>query len=117
MRILIVTIFLLSIVGKSYAQSWEETNRQVLKFTEEQQYDSALTLAKKALMLAEKESGKISLPYSASLNNLAVIYKELNQWKKAESFSLESVQIVRKVLKENDPDFIRCLENLARLYE
>jgi CHAT domain-containing protein/tetratricopeptide (TPR) repeat protein len=116
MRILFVTIFLLSVLGKSYSQAWEETNRQVLKLTEEQQYDSALTLAKKALVLAEKESGKISLPYSASLNNLAVLYKELNQWKNAEFFSVESVQIVRKLLKENDPDFIRCLENLAELY-
>ena len=68
-------------------------------------------------MMAEKESGKRSLPYSASLNNLAVIYKELAQYEAAESLSVASVQIVRKVLKENDPDFIRCLENLAELYE
>lgn len=53
----------LPIVGK--------TNALVQKLTQEQRYDSALSLAKKGLSIAEKESGKTSLAYAVILNNPA----------------------------------------------
>ena len=119
----VMRLFLLSVLSlffvapRCFCQAWEKTNALVLKLTQEQRYDSALSLAKKGLSIAEKESGKVSLAYAATLNNLAVIYKNLLKFDLAESSALESAQIVRKVLKENDPDFSRCLENLAELYE
>src|SRR5437762_12870735 len=98
MRLFFVSVLLVLFTPQiSFCQSWEEMNTLVLKLTQEQRYDSALSLAKKAISLAEKELGKISLAYSATLNNIAVIYMNLAQFVITESFALESTQLVRKM--------------------
>ena len=64
----VLRLFLLSVLSlffvapRCLCQAWEKSNTLVLKLTQEQRYDSTLSLAKKGLSIAEKE-WKPLLPY------------------------------------------------------
>ncbi len=55
--------------------------------------------------------------YAASLQNLAVLYKNMGQYEKAEPLYLESKAIREKALGRENPAYAESLQNLAGLYQ
>ncbi len=54
--------------------------------------------------------------YANTLNNLAQFYAEINQMDKAIETMKKSIDLKRKLLGENHPDYAIALDNLASIY-
>ena len=70
---------------------------------------------KEALKIKEV-LGKKHPSYVTTLSNLAVLYREMGQYDKAESLCLEVLKIRKEVLGEKHPDYAKSLNNIAVLY-
>ncbi|MCF8247126.1 MAG: tetratricopeptide repeat protein [Saprospiraceae bacterium] len=66
--------------------------------------------------IREKAVGKYHSDYAWSLNNLAILYRDIGQYDKAETLYLESKAIREKALGKEHPDYAGSLLNLANLY-
>jgi CHAT domain-containing protein len=64
----------------------------------------------------KKLRGENHPAYATSLNNLAVQYRKMGEYAKAEPLYLQAREIRRKVLGEEHPDYAVTLNNLALLY-
>ena len=53
---------------------------------------------------------------AASYNNLALVYKNEGEYKKAKELYLKSLNIRKRVLGENHPDTANSYNNLAEIY-
>ena len=53
---------------------------------------------------------------ASSLNNLALLYKDMGDYAKAEPLYKEALEIRQKVLGQEHPDTALSLNNLAALY-
>src|SRR5206468_1061470 len=79
-------------------------------------FEQAVGIAVEACNLARQQLGN-SDPYATSLNNLAMLYKEMGDYPAAEPIFQQSLEIRRRVLGENHPDYAASLNNLAVLYQ
>ena len=80
-------------------------------------YSSALSLGIKTQNLSRDEYGEESPEYAISLNNLAALYLENNEYNKAEPLLDEAIKIEKSLFKENHPDTVASLNNIARVYQ
>jgi CHAT domain-containing protein len=71
---------------------------------------------KKSIAIQEKVLGRKHPDYAASLNGLAILYRQMGQYEKAEQLYLESIAIREKALGTKHPDYAVSLINLAVLY-
>ncbi|MCB0774767.1 MAG: CHAT domain-containing protein, partial [Chitinophagaceae bacterium] len=55
--------------------------------------------------------------YAKSLNGLALLYKSMGNYSKAEPMYLEAMNVRKKVLGTEHPDYANSLNNLAFLYD
>ena len=81
------------------------------------QIELAITWAKKALVLEEKEFGKNDLDHGYTLNNLATIYQNQKRFDEAIPLFIEAARIFKEKLGKDDPNYGVVLNNLAVLYE
>jgi tetratricopeptide (TPR) repeat protein len=80
-------------------------------------YTEAETWAKKAVDLAQTESGADSINYALGLNNLAYLYVKQGRYAEAEPLYKRALAIREKVLGPDHPNVAGSLNNLASLYE
>ena len=71
----------------------------------------------KAMAIREKVLSREHPDYAASLNNLAILYKNLGQYEKAEPLFLETISIRGKAPGKEHPFYAGSLYNLANLYK
>ena len=113
-RILLLVLLFASVGIK--AQTLEDFNAEIVKFVNKGEYDKAITVAINSAEFAYINFGKESNNYAAVLNNLGYLYEHTDDFKKAETFYLQSVSIRKKILPFNHPDYFVSLQNLANLY-
>jgi tetratricopeptide (TPR) repeat protein len=78
--------------------------------------DSTLFFWKKSAELFEKYHPE-SPDYAASINNLGVLYKTMGDYKSAEHYYKQALEIRKKALGEEHPDIASSLNNLGNLYK
>jgi tetratricopeptide (TPR) repeat protein len=83
----------------------------------QRKYREALEIAVKVLAVRRKVRGKKHPDYAQSLNNQAMLYREMGEPRKALPLLREARDLRRKVLGEKHPDYARSLSNLASLYQ
>ncbi len=117
MNKLVTVIFFLGITTLSYSQSWKELNNQFLELFKRNQFLSALPIALAAKDSAQNQFGTKNRNYATSLNNLAAVYSELGQYKKAEDFLVKSIQLRKEIFGDGHRIYASGLNNMASLYE
>jgi CHAT domain-containing protein/tetratricopeptide (TPR) repeat protein len=80
-------------------------------------YDDARLLAEQALSIREKVLGPDHIEVARSLNLIAIIYDDQNDYAKAEPLNVRALSIREKTLGPDHPDVARSLFNLAWIYK
>ncbi|MGH8760081.1 MAG: tetratricopeptide repeat protein, partial [Burkholderiales bacterium] len=117
-----VAVFLLLLLfgaaPSTHAQGieWEMLNEEAMSLYQKGQYDRAVSVAKKALDVAERAVGPNHPSVATILNNLAELYRAQGQYAQAEPLLKRSLAIQEKALGPDHPDVATSLENLAVLY-
>ncbi len=79
-------------------------------------YDSALSFGNDLKKIIISKHGAESEEYASSLNNIGVVYQEMEQYKEAKPLHEEALKIRKKVLEKNHPDIAASLCNLGTIY-
>ena len=115
-----VAVLLLLPSAPAFAQGagieWDVLSQEVVSLHQKGQYDRAVTIAKKALEIAEQSVGENHPDVATSLNNLALLYDAQKQYAQAEPLYKRALAIREKALGPNHPSVAASLENLAALY-
>jgi tetratricopeptide (TPR) repeat protein/CHAT domain-containing protein len=109
-------ILLLCSLSNVLSQTYEELNQKLMEYYKKGEYATSIDYAEKAKIQAEKEFGKEHNNYAESLNNLAMLFKEMGAYDKAEPLFIESMDIYKKTLGPNNPEYATALNNLATFY-
>jgi CHAT domain-containing protein/Tfp pilus assembly protein PilF len=110
---ILVFLFLYPVI---FAQSWKEFNEKTMSYYKNGDYENAEIFGKKGLEQCEKEYGKNSGNYIASLTNLAFIYEKVEKYDLAEEHLKNAVAIRKNISGENNYDYAISLWNLSNLY-
>ena len=98
--------------SKSLQEAWRRTD----ELSGAGKYADAERLAKKALDLAQRESGIDTDDYATSLNDLGLIYEAEGLFQEAEPVLRQAVAIEEKV-RPNTRDLATVLNDLAIVYD
>lgn len=103
-------------IKKSDSLVWVRITNKAVAYTENNQTDSALIFAKKALQKAEILFGKNHITYAISLNNLANVYVVMGEYALAEPLFKKAIPIYKKKYGSLHIDYGSCMNDLAMLY-
>ncbi len=113
-------IFLvMTVTYPSFADDLEETNqlyKQLIQLHKQGKYTEAAQIGERALVIQERLLGPEHPDTVTSLNNLAVLYKRMNDYVRAEPLYKRALEIREKILESEHPDIAISLNNLAMLY-
>ena len=79
-------------------------NAQVVQLYQAGKYAEATEIAKRSLVLAEKQSGRDHPDVGQSLNNLALLYESQGRYVEAEPLFKRSLALREKALGPDHPD-------------
>jgi tetratricopeptide (TPR) repeat protein len=99
------------------SNNWETLNRDATELYRAGKYERAITVAKKALEVAEKSVGPDHPNVATTLNILAEIYREQRQYAQAEPLHRRALTIRENALGPDHPSVARSVNNLAVLYK
>jgi tetratricopeptide (TPR) repeat protein len=91
-------------------------NQRVLALFGQGKYREAVPLAERLAEQRKLLLGEKHPDYATSLNNLALLYKEMGDYVKAEPLYNQARDIFKQALGEGHPDYASSLNNLAALY-
>jgi CHAT domain-containing protein/Tfp pilus assembly protein PilF len=117
-RLPLVLLLALLAAAPAFAQSdalnqaWQQTNALI----KAGKYAEAESWAKKAIDLAQAETGTDSVAYGTSLNNLALIDEDQGRYAEAEPLFKRALAIREKALGPDHAYVAISLNNLATLY-
>lgn len=112
-----LTILFLFWQVASFAQKWQELNEQGRQLRKERKFSEAVTALEKAKTEVEKKSGRTSKNYAIVINNLALVYDDMNNFSLAEPLYKEALAIYKSTTGEKDVMYVTTLENLGYLYQ
>lgn len=112
-----VLIILIFVQGQVFAQKWQELNDQGRQLRKEKKFQEAIAALEKAKSEVEKKSGKTSKNYAIVINNLALVYDDMNNFNLAEPLYREALAIYKATTGEKDVVYVTTLENLGYLYQ
>jgi CHAT domain-containing protein/tetratricopeptide (TPR) repeat protein len=121
-RILFYSLGSLLLLAALAAIYWYRTDypkqltNQVIKLYQAGKYAEALPVARRSLELREKTLGHEHPEVAVSLNNLAELYRALDDYALAESLYQRALSIWEKSLGPQDGTLAQGLTNLAGLY-
>ena len=97
---------------------FDRLNGALSLLIQEERYVDAYPIAAELVQLAIRVAGESSDLHAQSLNNLAFIYKQLNEYEKSEHYYKKALDIWKSVKNiSNDPEYAMCLHNLGLLYQ
>jgi CHAT domain-containing protein len=96
--------------------SWKELDSIGREFEDKYEFDKSELYLKKALQVAEKQSGKDSL-YAISCRNLGITYARQSLYQKTELLFIEAREIQERVLGKEHLDYIQSSNSLGVLYK
>ena len=91
-------------------------SRRVVLLYRRRKSAEAIDLAKQAIELKIETLGKEHPSYATSLNNLAMLYKSMGDYARAEPLYVEAKKICEKTLGKEHPSYAASLNNLAVLH-
>lgn len=94
----------------------DSTNTEMARRVHSGRYEEAMPLATEVRTLTARVNGIKSEAYAAAVNNLAFLYKVLEQYKPAQELYEEAVEVWRSALGEHHEDYAVGLMNLAELH-
>ncbi len=97
-------------------QQGRTLNRAGVALLGKGQTAKALPLLQEALEIRKEALGEKHPAYATSLNNLALLYREMGDHKAALPLYQKALEIHKQVLGEKHPDYATSLNNLAILY-
>ena len=119
-RVGMVVLLLLLPTSSVFAQGagieWDTLNKEVMELYRAGNYDRAVTVAKKSLEVAGRNTGLDHPSVATSLNNLAELYKTQGQYAQAEPLYKRSLAIMEKALGPDHPSVATSLGNMVALY-
>lgn len=113
-----VTLVFLLFAQAATAQNidLERLNQEMISLYQQDRYDEAIAVGKKALEIAESERGSEHSDVARSLHNLARLYQRQGQYAAAEPLYKRSLAIWEKALGPEHTDVATSLNDLANLY-
>ncbi len=115
----IISVFLSMVLAaplEAQEAHWRELNTQVIQLYQQGKYADALPLAEESLRVAEVTFGPEHLNTSASLINLAELYRVQGRYADAEPLFKRALAIKEKALGPENPEVAVALTSLAVLY-
>lgn len=106
-----------SMAEENWMAKWQDLNKNSVKAYEEGRYADGITMARQALALAQRHLGKHHPETLGCLNNLAMFYKALGLYKKAEPILKKILRLNRKILGPEHLNTISSLNNLGTMYK
>lgn len=101
----------------TFAQSWEKLNTDFFTLYDKEEFSKAAIVGEKLVVAAKNEFGEWHVNYASSLHNLAAMYLEMAEYKKAEPLLLQSKKIWEKISTDTNPDYVATLSDLGTLYQ
>jgi len=95
----------------------DRLNQRVVGLIGQGKSEAALEPARRALEIRKQVLGERHPDYATSLNNLAVLYRSMGDYAKAEPLFRQALEINKQVLGERHSSYAAGLNNLAELYE
>ena len=89
--------------------------QEIIKLFRQSKYEQAVSVAMESARKFRKFLGESHPDYAKSLNILAVIYKSMGKYVKAEQVYRKAVVILERTLGKAHPDYATSLNNLAVL--
>jgi len=77
------------------------------------EYAKAEPLLRQALEIRKKALGEQHPAYATSLNNLALLYRNMGEYAKAEPLFRQALELKKKALGEQHPDYATSLNTTA----
>ncbi|MGC2165768.1 MAG: tetratricopeptide repeat protein [Gallionella sp.] len=96
---------------------WETLNWKVMSLFRKGQYAEAVEVAKRAIIVAEQSAGPDNPDVATSVNNLAMLYDNLDNFAEAEPLYKRALAIKEKALGARHISVATILINLALLYD
>ena len=102
--------------------SWEELSKQSWEMSKQGDFQTAMTVAKKALDAATSQYGPRHANVLISLNTIAGLYKSNQQYRAAEPFlkkalAVRTLSISDPIIKQDYIDIYAALKNLYNIYK
>ncbi len=97
-------------------QSWDELVATADSLQEQHNYDSAISISKLALSVAEAELGQQDTVVARIYHQLAVQHRSLRKYSEAEPFALLALRIRESVLGSDHTDVVQSLQYLGIIY-
>ena len=91
-------------------------NKQITEMYEAGRFNQAIPMAWEFFELSEKSLGPDHPDTAMPLNVLALMYRSMRDYPKAEALFCRALKIAEKALGPDHPDIVAILNNLAELY-
>lgn len=112
----IATVVFFAGSGPVSAANWEELLTLARSFTEAQQHDSAIAVAKQALREVENTGGVDPTSVAIAASTLGICHYYNGEYAEAEPLYIRALAIFEKALGPEHPDVVSSVYNLAELY-
>lgn len=113
---IISLIILLILCFDASSQNYVKLKDNFERTFKAQKFDSALVYAQQSLIVAEKEHGSNDARYATALGNVAICFKQLGKYDKAETLLIESLNLKKTIFGEKHPNYANSLNSLAGVY-
>lgn len=88
-----------------------------IRYSENEQVDSALILCKKAIKIISKNIGKKNIDYATSQQNLAVLYCEKGKYNKAIKHNKKAIRLHQLLKSDTTYSYAMLLDNTGSIYK
>lgn len=95
---------------------WEVLTSEVMNLYGSGDYAQGVSVAQRALQVAEQDFGSDHPNVALSLNNLAELHEAQSEYGEAEQLYKRSLEILEKAYGQDNPFLVPTLLNMASLY-
>jgi tetratricopeptide (TPR) repeat protein len=94
----------------------EKNNLKASLYKTDLQYEKAIQIYEKNLILATSEFGEDDRIISTIMNYLSTSYSSLGEYKKVKELNIKVLDINKRILGDTHPDTLTSMNNLASVY-
>lgn len=119
LKVLFIALLITSFSTVAHAQKakYNSLNKRMAILFKNGRSEEAIKVAEEVIEVAKTTFGKTHAYVSASLENLALLHLTKSNYKKAEQYYLQSLNMRERLLGKNHPRLIKTLEKLEKCYE
>ena len=116
--IFIFVILITAFISPALCQEklWNDLQEKAITLYQQKQHEEAVETEEKALMVAEETFGPNDLKVAESLDNLAIYYQALDNYKEAEGLYRRALAIMEKNLSPYDHYLAIFMDYLSDFY-